>query len=149
MDPRDPRDHPRTVVPYDVIEAARALIGTPYRHQGRTVNGVDCVGLPILIMDRLGVVPKELTRANYGRLTHAELLSTTERYCIRLPQPELGCLLLIRWPREESPGHSAIYMDKGIIHAWQMLQRVVEHGYRGAWVRLTHSCWRLPGVRCG
>lgn len=107
------------------------------------------MGLPIYVMQRLGTAPAELERANYGRMPKAVLIETTGRYCVSLKQPELGALLLIRWPGESSPGHSAIVTDRGIIHAYAMLQKVVEHGYRGAWVKLTHSCWRLPGVHFG
>lgn len=31
-----------------VVDAARALIGVPWRHMGRTRDGVDCLGLAIL-----------------------------------------------------------------------------------------------------
>ena len=29
----------------EIVDAARNWVGVPYRHQGRTRNGIDCVGL--------------------------------------------------------------------------------------------------------
>lgn len=149
MDTRHPQHHPRAIGRIDVIREARALIGVPYRHQGRTEFGLDCIGVPVLIAQRLQILPAEFEKANYGRLPRAELIEKTMQYCTQLDEIEPGAMLLIRWPGERNPGHSAIYTGESIVHAYQLLQRVVEHGYRGAWVRLTHSLWRLPGVTRG
>jgi cell wall-associated NlpC family hydrolase len=148
LDTRHPSNHPRAINPHDIVNEARKLIGTPYRHQGRSRYGVDCVGFVVVIMETLNTMPAELQHANYGRLPRAELIEKTSKYCEPLERPEPGALLLIRWPSEKNPGHTAIYTgDDGLmIHAFGTLHRVVEHGYRGAWVKLTDSIWRLPGV---
>lgn len=151
MDTRHPQHHPRAIGQYDVVDEARKLIGTPYRHQGRSRYGVDCVGFVVLVMERLATLPADLERANYGRLPKAELIEKTRAYCTPLMVLEPGALLLMRWPGEKDAGHAGIYTgeDRLMIHAYGVLQRVVEHGYRGAWVRITHSIWRLPGVTGG
>lgn len=148
MDTRHPRNHPRAIGQYEIVDKARELIGTPYRHQGRSRFGVDCVGFVVVILEHFGRLPVELAQTNYGRLPRAELIEKTRKYCEPLERPEPGALLLIRWPGERNPGHTAIYTgeDGLMIHAYGTLQKVVEHGYRGAWVRQTDSVWRLPGV---
>jgi cell wall-associated NlpC family hydrolase len=137
------------ITPHDVITEARALKGTPYRHQGRSSFGIDCVGLVLVVMERLGTINDDLRHANYGRLPREELIRKTATHCTRLDAVEPGALILIRWPGESNPGHSAICTGTGMIHAFATLEKVVEHGYRGAWVKQTHSFWRLPGVISG
>lgn len=151
MDTRHPEHHPRAIGQNEIVSEARKLIGTPYRHQGRSRFGVDCVGFIVLVMERLETLPVELLQANYGRLPRAELIQKTRKYCEPLSHLEAGALLLIRWPGEKEPGHIAIYTgeDGLMIHAYGTLKKVVEHGYRGAWLKLTDSVWRLPGVQVG
>ena len=43
----------------DIITAARSFIGTPWKHQGRTRNGIDCVGLIICVARETGRVSDE------------------------------------------------------------------------------------------
>lgn len=144
-------NHPRAVSALEVVDHARAMVGTPYLHQGRTRFGVDCVGFIVVVMQRCGNVPRELEHANYGRLPKSALIERTREHCTPIKGPEPGALILIRWPGDLNPGHVAIHTghDGLMIHAYQTLGRVVEHGYRGAWVKLTHSFWRLPGVDVG
>lgn len=146
MDTGHPQHHSRAVTASDVVAEARRLVGTLYRHQGRSEFGIDCIGVPIVIGQRLNLLPDSFLRANYGKLPKAELIEKTKDYCTRLDAIEPGALLLIRWPGEQNPGHAVIFTGETIVHAWDQHDRVVEHGYRGAWVKLTHSMWRLPGV---
>lgn len=37
----------------DIVAEARSWLGVPWRHQGRTRQGVDCAGLPILVAQAL------------------------------------------------------------------------------------------------
>lgn len=45
----------------NIIAAARRWIGTPWRHQGRSASGVDCVGLLVMIARELGLSVKDET----------------------------------------------------------------------------------------
>ena len=45
----------------DIITEARRWIGTPWRHQGRSRAGVDCVGLIVLVARALGLEPEDVT----------------------------------------------------------------------------------------
>ena len=40
---------PPTITPAQIVAAARAHLGAPFRHQGRSAAGMDCVGLLVLV----------------------------------------------------------------------------------------------------
>jgi hypothetical protein len=95
------------------------------------------------------LLPADIQRANYGRLPRAELIDKCRHYCQRLEVAEVGCLVLIRWPGEKHAGHAALFTGCNLVHAYAQIGSVVEHGYRGPWVKRTDSFWRLPGVMPG
>ena len=130
--------------PQEVISAARSYIGVPFRHQGRSALGIDCVGLPIVVCQNLGLLPPSFNIANYGRLPSGELAMRLVEHCIPLDRAQPGSLIVIAWTKIAA--HVAICTGETMIHAYESVGRVVEHGYRGRWIRLTHSVWRLPGV---
>lgn len=128
-----------------VIDAARSWVGVPFRHQGRDRSGIDCVGLPIVICKDLGVLPAEFDVANYGRLPTGQIIELLQRQCKKLSEPVPGSLVVIAW--DKLAAHVAICTGPTIVHSYQSVGRVIEHGYRGRWLRVTHSIWALPGVR--
>ena len=133
-----------SVTPQQVIAEARGWLGVPFRHQGRARSGIDCVGLPIVVGQALGIFSRRLEVANYGRLPSAELVERLMQHCVRLPSPVPGSLVAIAWTR--TAAHVALCTGDTLVHAYESVGRVVEHGYRGRWIRLTHSAWALPGV---
>lgn len=147
MDSGNPEHHPSPgLTGARVAEKARELIGSPYLHQGRTPHGIDCVGVPIWVMQQLDIMPSGLKVANYGRIATGELIERCQQYGTRLEGPELGCLICFRWPGEREAGHVAIKTAYGMVHAYVNHKGVKEHGYREPWLRWTDSFWRLPGV---
>ena len=134
----------QTRTPTDVIAEARRWVGVPFRHQGRDANGIDCVGLPIVIGSSLGLVHEAFDVARYGRTPTGELIGRLQGYCTRLPAAVPGCLVVIAWTKVAA--HVGLCTGDTLIHAYESVGRVVEHGYRGRWVRMTHSAWALPGV---
>ena len=132
------------MTPREVIEAARTHVGVPFRHQGRDARGMDCVGLPIVIGRELGLVLSNFDISNYGRLPTGDLIVRLRTYCRQIPAPVPGCAVVIAWTK--TAAHVAIYTGETLIHSYQSVGRVVEHGYRGRWIRMTHSAWALPGV---
>lgn len=131
-----------------LVQEARAWVGVPYIHQGRTRYGVDCVGLVLCVRD--AVAPWTALAAevrNYAR--HAKdglLLDRVRQHCTQIDAPEDGAMILIRWPKHRHPSHAAIYAGGNLIHAYQRARRVVETGFRAHWARDAHSFWRLPDV---
>lgn len=149
MDPGNTEHHQGAVTGSDVAEKARVLIGTRYLHQGRTIHGIDCVGVPIWVCSELGILPPQVRVANYGRIANGQLLVELQKFCVRLEQPELGCLIAFKWPGEQLAGHVAIMTRHGIVHAYRNHGGVKEHGYRAKWPGWADSFWRLPGVSGG
>lgn len=160
MDPRNPQNHPGTlalVEPARLIAEARELLAdraahrpaVPFRHQGRSRRGLDCVGLILYVCKQVGILPEELERADYGRLATDQLVDRTATYCRCVDTPGEAVLVLIRWPREKRAGHAALCTGETLIHCDAIYGRVVEHGYRGIWLKQTASLWHLPGVNYG
>lgn len=59
---------------------------------------------------------------------------------------EPGALILFQFPKASFPSHAAIYTGESMIHAHEPNQKVIEHGYRAAWLKYTRGFWALPLV---
>lgn len=105
---------------------------------------MDCVGLPIAICRSLGTLPESFDVSNYGRQPTGEIIRLLQRECTPLPEALPGALIVVAWDRVAA--HVAICTGPTMIHSYESVGRVTEHGYRGRWLRLTHSVWALPGV---
>lgn len=131
----------------DLLDEARTWVGVPFLHQGRSRHGVDCAGFLVALMCSAGELPPDFRDvSNYARRPSGELLTLVSRHCARAVAEAPGLLVLIRWPRDTQPSHIALLTGPTLIHCYQRRRAVVEHSYRGAWRRDTHSLWRLPGV---
>lgn len=132
-----------------VVREARTWLGTPFRHQGRDRNGIDCVGLPIVVLKGLGVVLPEYESLNdYPRQPPAgDMERRFLHVCTKLPEYVPGSVAVIQW--QKSLMHVAIVTDTdSLIHVMERNQRVIEHGFRGMWRdRFAQGAWALPGVR--
>jgi cell wall-associated NlpC family hydrolase len=141
----------RIVTASDLIAAARALMGTKFRHQGRNpATGLDCIGLFIVAGQRAGLLPPEFERTDYAR-TPSDLLEQRLRvHCELLERPEPGALAAIRWPGDRRAAHVAICTEGGnLLHCYSDAGEVVEHGHRAQWLRWTTSVWWPRGLSRG
>lgn len=141
---------PAVTTPDEVVRVARTWVGVPFRHQGRDRNGVDCVGVPIVVLAELGAVEPDFEIQDYARRPNGDTLeSRLVAHCTPLPRPVPGCLIAIRW--EKTLAHVALYTDTDtLIHALERHKEVIEHGFRGMWrTRYATGSWALPGVRYG
>lgn len=134
-----------------LIVAARGLIGVPFRHQGRTRLGVDCIGFLALACKDAGLdLPGFMNLpfpTCYSRDPSPQSLTTLAAHCTRIYAPVPGCVFYFRFPLEKLPRHFGIYTGDSVIHAEAMLRKqVIEHGYRAQWLKWTHSMWLVPGV---
>jgi len=137
-------DHSVRVSADAFSEAARAFVGVPFLHQGRTRNGVDCIGLVIAALTRCGIVYYEEPPTYARRPNGDSLLAPLRQYCTEADAGEPGTVVAIRFRREIS--HVAIMTGSTIIHAYEGVRRVVEHGYDRRWKSMSVAHWRLPGV---
>ncbi len=130
-----------------IVEEARRWLGRPFRHQGRTEHGVDCIGLIICVRNAVDPWPRAMKRAaDYRRNPNGQLLAELPDHLEPITMPEPGCVAVITWPKQKHPSHVALLTPDTIIHAYASAGRVVETSYAGHWLRQTHSLWRLPGV---
>jgi len=132
---------------HDVVTAAREWLGVRFLHQGRTRNGVDCIGFVAALAAELAapLFLKNLPH-NYARNPQA-LLEDGLRMLARPASLEAGALVLIKWPLSPHASHVGIYTGTSLIHCYEAVGRVVEHGYTTPWPERTVSLWRIPGVK--
>src|SRR5687767_7481722 len=103
---------------HEVIGVARNWLGVPYRHQGRSRLGVDCIGLAVVVARELDLIPAGFVPPfNYTRRPRDGALEQAfNTYCVRLETPEVGCLVLMRWERRAPPSHCGILTPDNVIH---------------------------------
>jgi len=115
----------------DIVDLARTYIGVPWRHQGRTrEDGVDCVGLPLLVGIELDYMKKELSPANYPRRPNNTFIPLFKEYldAVIPAKQTLGDILV--FADSGHPCHcgfmSQTQFGPTIIHAHANDRRVIE-----------------------
>ncbi len=66
------------------IAAARAYVGVPWRHQGRSRHGIDCVRLLVCAARDLGI-PVDDVRAYQHQPRAHDLARMLRRHCVSVP----------------------------------------------------------------
>lgn len=132
-----------------VIEEARTYIGTPFHHQGRLKKaGVDCVGVLVGVARTLGLTDHDVpayTKYPQG----GELMPELEKTLIKISLEDLDYGdVMVFWINRFSrvPQHLALRTDIGMIHTYQSVGKVVEHGLTKKWLRRLCAAFRFPGV---
>lgn len=132
----------------DVIAAARACLGTPFRHQGRQPGvGLDCAGLVVSVCRALNIPYQDA--AAYGRRPHDGLLESTlsvqpAMYCVPRHAMQPADVLLMRFRTD--PQHLAIYAEPTVIHSYETVGQVVEHCLDNRWAARIVRVYRFSGV---
>ena len=108
----------------DFAERARALIGTRFRLQGRSADGLDCVGVAIATFGvPVGDVRRDYRiRGDHEAEMRAGLAAHFRR--VRLAERRPGDLILMRVAKDQV--HLGVCTDGGFVHAHAGLRRVVE-----------------------
>jgi NlpC/P60 family putative phage cell wall peptidase len=129
----------------EISGAARAWLGTPYRHQASTLGaGCDCLGLLRGVWRSLyGVEPVVVPPYRVdGR--DAALLAGAERWLVRAEGLVAGRVVLFRLGRQIAPRHCGIMMSETrFVHAQERLG-VVEANLTAGWRRRVAAVFEFP-----
>jgi cell wall-associated NlpC family hydrolase len=128
-----------------IWQAARALVGVPFRPQGRNADvGVDCIGLVVLTAEAVGLTLPDVR--DYHLSDHPARLWAGLRAAGFQPvtEPQPGDLVLLRIA--SAARHLAIASPIGLIHAHAQLRRVVEHGWDASWRDRLAAAFAFPPI---
>ncbi len=125
------------------VSAARGYLGVPWKHQGRTDKGMDCVGLVVLALRAIGVDAP--LAATYGRMQdYRQARRYLEEFCERVGQAEVGDVVLFM---NSQSLHMAIVseVDEGrparVIQALGPKSKVVDTGLQFQPLMLWRPRW--------
>ena len=111
-----------------IVALAKTYLGVPWRHQGRTKYGIDCVGLPSTVGKQLGLhdYPDDV---NYQKISvGADLFKPFEEHCNRirnLADLKPGDIVIFKDP--VFPQHVGLMSSNvNVIHAKVTRRKVVE-----------------------
>ena len=138
----------------ELLAAARAALGTPFVHQGRVAGvGLDCAGLLAHVCASCGIPAIDqsgYSRTPSGGKLEAALEANVDAGILRripVHEAKAGDALVLRLGRE--PGHLGMMGDGTLIHAWQIVGKVVEHGIDAAWRKRIVRAYEFVGVSDG
>ena len=129
------------------IDAARALLGTQFTHQGRNATrGVDCVGLAMHAAKEAGLLEQNFDYTAYGKFPPADKLTEVMRSrLIVKPIHEAKAGDLLRFHISGSPIHIGIKTDVGVIHSLSR-RGVIEHVLDDLWASRIVEVYQIPGI---
>lgn len=137
--------------PSSFIFALRSYKEVPYKHQGRSRYGLDCLGLILISLKDCGVNATDESPPDYatqfdsqrfidGVRRRSSLIWSRD---LRTPIPQQwnsGTLLIFSF--SSKPRHLGIVTCDGqMIHAYQSGQKVVEHTLKGWSHRIFEARW--------
>lgn len=134
----------------EMVAAARSLVGVRWRHQGRSVRGVDCLGAVAVCLSAIGVEGED--ERNYEREPDGVRLYAG--LSARLGEPvqrwRVGDIALMRWATSNGlHSHVGILAQHNgqwtLIHAYAREKRVVEHRLAGDWMKRVTDVFSLTG----
>ncbi len=123
-----------------IVSAARNKVGIRFRPQGRTADGLDCLGLILAVANDVGLrVSAPIFELRGRRNTQSEYWMLQSGLS-KVQHAELGDVLL------QSPGHLQVHLGiccgKTLIEAHAGLGKVIERPIADG--EQWQSAWRLP-----
>ncbi len=132
-----------------VVDEARSWLGTPFKHQGRTRAGIDCVGLCVMVargldLSNYDITAYENTTHQRGFLQHFD----ANAWQLQLTETQPGDMVVFTDPVH--PCHVGILSERFgvpyVIHAVARLRVVCETPYAGNWERCAVAAYAYPGL---
>ncbi len=135
-----------------IVTEARTWLGTPFRHQGRTKSGCDCIGFPWGVALNLNLLPdlnldspKVKPYLGYGKApVPSQFIGALKEHLVRIKLSEVLPADLILFRGKLYPNHLAIATEYGIIHCDANFGRVVEHSLDAKWNAKRLYAFRFP-----
>ncbi len=145
-----------TITRMDAVIEARSWLDTPFQHQG-CLKGVACdciglikgVGMALNIVDYNPASEDAKAFASYAMMPNSKRMrERLATWLVPIPVPEAtwADVLFLAWTRE--PQHVALLTDRGIIHSYSGVGKVVEHALDDSWRRRITSAYRYPAFAC-
>ncbi|MBV8913791.1 MAG: C40 family peptidase [Acetobacteraceae bacterium] len=135
----------------EILKIAREYQGTPYRHRGASLDGIDCANFIVQVGKRAGCLPASLELPLYNPRPDPELFELVLAYGDPIPLSEArpGDVLVLCHPeRGPAPQHLAIKTDDGMIQVFPGLsiRKVCEHNIDAEWEEAIIGAYRFRGV---
>jgi cell wall-associated NlpC family hydrolase len=128
--------------PDDIIATARRLLGVPYRHLGRDMHGVDCLGVLIWTARELGIDPPEYDYTRNPSASRMRRLLGEHMHRIQITEAKPGDILHAAY--RAMPQHLLILTTPTrVLHADSESGRVVEHVFAGPWPGRIRGAYRV------
>ena len=136
-----------TLTPDAIQTEARRWLGTPFRHQGRSADGIDCVGLLVMIARALDLPHDDVT----GYTRRAKGMGFLEHFHAHLTEIAPAAIApgdVLVFVEALAPCHTGILSDRlgvpHLIHAHGLRGRVLEEPYLGEWPGKLRFAFRFP-----
>lgn len=132
-----------------IIAKAREAIGTPWVHTGRTLRGLDCIGLVLWDFRQLGITeyepPPYPREADWSQFVGYFRANMEE---VKLLEAVPGNVLVVR--QKMFPCHCGFLASNSdgptFIHAYAKRKKVVEERYTDAWKKDSVAAFKVPGL---
>jgi cell wall-associated NlpC family hydrolase len=132
-----------------VVSEARGWLGVPFRHQGRTRAGLDCVGLLVVVGRALGLPAYDVT----GYTRRAQGMGFIEHFRANLEEVAPGSARfgdVLVFVETVYPCHTGIMSERHgvphLIHAHAPRRLVLEEPFAGEWRDKLRFAFRFPGA---
>lgn len=129
----------------DVVNEARTYLDIPWRHQGRTVHGIDCAGLILCVGRKLGVMPQDYDVQGYSRRPNQfQFIAAFREHMDELPLQDAQPGDAVTFIDGPYPCHVGILTERNgvlyFVHAYAGCRKTIEQPYQGEWLaKATHA----------
>ena len=134
-----------------IIAAARTHLGAPFRHQGRSPAGMDCVGLLVLLARALGQ-PHEDVTGYTRRATGRGFLEHFHAHLVEIVPSQARPGDVLVFVETIYPCHTGILTSVAgsdtphLIHAHALRGCVLEEPFVGEWPAKLRFAFRFPSL---
>ena len=141
------------ITPSSIIDAARTLLDTPYRYQGRTANKeLDCIGLILVTGKIADAIETDFDYLEYARNPDGSLLRELDRKFVPLKEKKNGSVAVFQL--SVVPHHCGILSrtqqgNWNLIHAYSSAKKVKEHQLIPWWKSKIVKVYGFPNVDYG